>query len=174
MILDTIFATYPGIPNLQEALRARAHSPGWIKNCFGRLRRCIAAADRAAMGELERQFLNYPFQSMVADAVSYALYYLHTHPRKAELGYKVALQIHDAIILEVPVRSLDVVYNEILPFCMVESVPFRACYLNGDPFADSDTFRFGIDTSVFTRWGVALTEKECEPLEISHIYTKGE
>lgn len=172
-IIDTIFNTYPGIPRLQEALRARAHSPGWIKNCFGRLRRCIAASDRGAMGELERQFLNFPFQSMVADAVSYALHYLHTHPRKAELGYKVALQIHDAIVLEVPVRSLDIVYNEILPFCMVDSVPFKACDLNGDPFADSDTFRFGIDTDVFTRWGIALTVDECNSLGINPVYAHG-
>lgn len=59
-IIDTIYATYPGIAALQEALRARVAAPGWIRNCFGRYRRCIATSDRAAMGELERQFLNFP------------------------------------------------------------------------------------------------------------------
>jgi len=59
-IINTIFATYPGIPILQEQLRARVAKPGWIRNCFGRYRRCITTSDRGAMGELERQFLNFP------------------------------------------------------------------------------------------------------------------
>lgn len=169
-IINTIFATYPGIPALQEALRARAHAPGWLRNCFGRLRRCIPTADRAAMGELERQFLNFPFQSMVADAVSNALYHLKNHPKKEELGYKIVLQIHDAIVLEVPVRSLDTVYDEIMPHCMVDKVSFQACDLDGNPYADSPVYRFGIDQDVATRWGVSLTWDDCDELGIDHRY----
>jgi DNA polymerase-1 len=169
-IIQTIFETYPGIPRLQEALRARVTEPGWIRNCFGRSRRCITTSDRAAMGELERQFLNFPFQSMVADAVSIALYHLYTHPRKAELGYKIVLQIHDAIVLEVPVRSLDVVYNEIMPDCMAQRVTFKACDLSGIPLEGSPTYRFGLDQDVATRWGVGLTEDECVALGIDPKY----
>jgi len=170
VIINTIFATYPGIPALQEQLRARVASPGWMRNCFGRFRRFIATSDRGAMGELERQGLNFPFQSMVADAVSIALHYLHNHPRKAELGYKIVLQIHDAIVLEVPLRSLDIVYNEIMPACMVDSVSFRACDLDGIPFADSPVYQFGIDQDVCTRWGVRLTAAECDALGIDRKY----
>lgn len=112
------------------------------------------------------------FQSMVADAVSTALYYLKTHPRKAELGYKIVLQIHDAIVLEVPLRSLDVVYKEIMPYCMVEKVSFRACDLNGIPYTDSPVYRFGIDRDVATRWGVTLTSDECAELGIATEYGK--
>jgi len=169
-IIDTIFELYPGIPALQEALRARVANPGWLRNCFGRYRRFISTSDRAAMGELERQALNFPFQSMVADAVSTALYWLHNHPRKEELGYKIVLQIHDAIVLEVPCRSLDVVHNEILPECMVDKVSFQACDLDGAPYADSPIYRFGLDQDVFTRWGLKLTEEECERLGISPDY----
>jgi len=169
-IINTIFELYPGIPRLQDALRARVSEPGWIKNCFGRYRRFIATSDRGAMGELERQALNFPFQSMVADAVSTALYYLYRHQRKSELGYKIALQLHDAVILEVPLRSLDAVCHEILPECMVESVPFRACDLSGVPFTDSPEYRFGIDVDVATRWGVKLSLQECDELGISHEY----
>jgi len=170
VIINTIFATYPGIPALQEVLRARVSNPGWLRNCFGRYRRCIASSDRAAMGELERQFLNFPFQSMVADAVSIALYYLYNHPRKAELGYRIVLQIHDAVVLEVPLRSLDIVYNEIMPECMGDNVSFRACDLDGVPFDDSPVYQFGIDQDVATRWGVPLSWEECDAMGIDRKY----
>jgi len=171
-IIQTIFQTYPGIPRLQEALRARVTEPGWLRNCFGRYRRFIKTSDQAAMGELERQALNFPFQSMVADAVSIALYWLKNHPRKAELGFKIVLQIHDAIVLEVPTRSLDIVCDEILPECMVDRVSFRACDLDGVPYPDSPEYRFGLDTDVATRWGVKLTWEECDALGIDRKYGK--
>ena len=75
-------------------------------------------------GELERQFLNFPFQSMVADAVSFALHALYHDSRRGRLGYKIVLQIHDAIILEVPVTALEEVYDEVLPQCMEAAVFF--------------------------------------------------
>jgi len=112
------------------------------------------------------------FQSMVADAVSTALFYLYNHPRKAELGYKIVLQIHDAVILEVPIRSLDTVYNEIMPECMVDAVSFRACDLDGVPFSDSPVYRFGIDQDVATRWGVTLSWEECDAIGIDRKYGK--
>lgn len=171
-IINTIFQTYPGIPVLQQRLRARVSDPGWLRNCFGRLRRCITTSDRAAMGELERQFLNFPFQSMVADAVSEALAHLFNHPRKAELGYRIVLQLHDAIILEVPTRSLDIVYNEIMSECMIDKVSFQACDLDGVPYSDSPIYRFGIDQDVATRWGVELLWEECDAMEIARKYGK--
>ena len=170
VIINTIFATYPGIPVLQEQLRARVASPGWLRNCFGRFRRFITTTDRGAMGELERQALNFPFQSMVADAISEALFHLHRHPRKAELGYRIVLQMHDAILMEVPVRSLGIVYNEIMPECMVDAVSFQACDLDGVPYDDSPVYKFGIDQDVATRWGVKLTLDECDALGIDHRY----
>jgi uracil-DNA glycosylase family 4 len=171
-VINTIYETYPGIPALQEALRARAHNPGWLRNPYGRLRRCIGSDDRAAMGELERQFLNFVNQSTVADAMSLALYQLYTHPRKAELGYKIVLQIHDAVILEVPARSLDTVYGEIIPACMIDAVSFKSCDLNGVPYTDSPDYRFGVDVEVACRWGEPLTVPECDALGINHRYAK--
>ena len=107
---------------------------------------------------------------MVADAISIALYHLYNHPRKAELGYKIVLQIHDAIVLEVPVRSLAVVYDEIMPECMVDRVGFQACDLDGVPYKDSPTYHFGLDQDMATRWGLAVTEEECEELHIDPKY----
>lgn len=169
-IINTIFATYPGIPDLQDKLRARANNPGWLCNPFGRLRRCIPSSDKSAMSAMEREFLNSLMQSTVADSVSTALYYLYNHPRREELGYRIVLQIHDAVILEVPTRSLDEVYNKIMPECMVDRVTFKACDLDGVPYPDSPDYRFDIDKEVVTRWGIPITKEECDELAISHAY----
>ena len=169
-VMDGIFNMYPSIPAMQEQLRARVTDPGWVRTYFGRYRRFIPTSDRAAMGELERQCLNFPFQSLVADAISTALYHLYTHERKRELGYKIVLQIHDAVILEVPARSLDAVCDQILPECMVEKVSFKRCDLNGVPYPDSPTYRFGIDVDPFVRWGEKIPHAICDELGIDRKY----
>lgn len=172
VIIDTIFNRYPEIPDFQQACKDRVLNPGWMKNCFGRYRRFIPSNEWGALAGLEREAMNFPMQSMVADAVSWALYYLSNHPRKAELGYRIVLQIHDAIVLEVPTRSLDVVYNEIIPECMVDRVPFRSCDLDGNPYRNSPEYRFPIARDVQVRWGESLTTERCDQLKISHVYAE--
>lgn len=172
VIIDTIFRRYPEIPDFQQACKDRVLNPGWMRNCFGRGRRFIPSSEWGAMSGLEREAMNFPMQSMVADAVSWALFYLMNHPLKAELGYKIVLQIHDAIVLEVPVRSLDAVYNQIIPECMVEKVPFRSCDLDGRPYRSSELYRFPIERDVQIRWGEALTAEQCSQLEIDPVYAK--
>jgi hypothetical protein len=111
-------------------------------------------------------------QSQVADAVSIALYYLYNHPRKAELGYKIVLQLHDAIIIETTARSIDTVYNEIMPECMVDSVAFKSADLDGVPYTDSPLYHFGLDIECYARYGMHISTKECDTLGISHTYAE--
>jgi hypothetical protein len=168
-IINGIFNRYPGIPALQERLRARVADPGWIRTYFGRYRRFIPTTDRAAMGELERQALNFPIQSLVADSISTALYYLYNHPCRAELGYKIVLQIHDAILLEVPVRSLDAVCA-VMAECMVDRVSFKACNLDGIAYPNSPDYQFGLEVEVAVRWGEKITWQLCDALHIDRKY----
>jgi uracil-DNA glycosylase family 4 len=153
--------TYPQVTEYQGVCCDRVMSHGFMTSCFGRHRRVSPTTDPQVLGELQRQFCNFGIQSGVADAMSRALDYLYHHPRKAELGYKIILQIHDAVVLEVPIRSLVTVVDQILPECMTEKVPFRSCDLDGRPYGDSPEYRFSIDTEVFTRWGETLMVDEC-------------
>ena len=171
-VIDTVLRMYPGIPVLQQSLKNRARNECWVRNCFGRLRRVATTDDTLAMGDVERQLLNYPMQSGVADAISTSLYHLYNDPRKFDLGYKIVLQIHDAVVLEVPTRSLDVVYNEVMPQAMVDKVSFQSCDLDGKPYPDSPHYHFGIDIDVYTRWGVSLTSDDCDQLGIDRRYGK--
>lgn len=169
-IIDTIFTMYSRVPEFQAACKARVRSPGWMRNAFYRMRRFIASDDRAVAGELERESLNFPMQSLVADAVNDALRHLRNDSTRDELGYRIALQLHDAIYLEVPVRSVDRVYHEVLPRCMVDKVWFKSCDLNGDPYPDSPDYHFTIDKHVYLRWGESLTTDMCDSMKLSHEY----
>lgn len=166
-VIDTIFTEYPGILQLQKELKERVLTPGWIKTYFGRYRRFIPSDNQQVLGELERQALNFPMQSTVADAINKALYYLYHHPRKAALGYKIILQIHDAVLLEVPAAAVDEVYNKILPECMVDNVVFRACDASGTQYADGKDYRFGIERDIGLRWGEKITVEQCKQLNLS-------
>lgn len=165
-IMAAIFEMYSGIPLLQEGLRARARTPGWVRNCFGRLRRGTYSADLQVQGELERQFLNFPFQSMVADAVSIAMHNLYADEARARIGYNVVLQIHDAVILEVPIQYIQEVYDVVLPRCMEQGVKFQACSFDGTPYSNSPEYNFTIDRKVMLRWGERMTEEQCQMYSI--------
>ena len=74
----------------------------------------VIVAQRQVIGEQERQFQNFCIQSTVADAVSAGLYNLYWYRESFspdELDYRILLQIHDAVLLEVPVRFVERVYD---------------------------------------------------------------
>ena len=171
-VMDNLYSRYSEIPVLQSKLRERVGAEGWIRSCMGRLRRFIPSNDPQVMGDLQRQALNFPFQSHVADAVSCALYNLMEYEEKEALGYKVVLTIHDAIVLEVPLRSVDEVVDRVLPECMVSRVPFKAADCDGNPYPDSPVYNFGIDTDVQAYWGVPLTKEDCNNLRLDERYGK--
>lgn len=151
---------YPRLRSFFSACRARVFEPGWICNCFGRFRRFRPTNDRQANGELERQAMNFPVQSLVADAVSRALdhlyYYRETHP---DVSYRLVLQIHDAVVLEVPIAHISKVWDEVLPECMIHQVPLYPCNLDGLPLG-TGPYYFGIGKEICVNWGETLDREE--------------
>jgi uracil-DNA glycosylase family 4 len=158
-MIAAYFAAYPKTADFLAACRKRSQDPGWLVGPYGRFRRFSNAVnkDKATIGEQERQAQNFPIQGGVADAVSLALAnfvnYRETHP---DIDYRVALQIHDAIILIAPIEHAERVYREVVPKCMVEDVPFWPRMLSGQPIPVAEPYHFGIDCEVFVHWGEKL------------------
>jgi len=171
-ILDALFTTYPLSYTFMQKVRKRVTDPRWLRNCWGRVRRFPETDDPATISQYEREARSFVPQSMVADAMNVALYNLYYHPRRQELGYRIVSQIHDACLLEVPVKALDIVYHEVLPECMCRNVRLRACDLDGVPYPDRPEYNFDIDRGVFIRWGVPLTVDQCKSLGIDVSYAK--
>jgi DNA polymerase-1 len=169
-VTETLLTRYPMIVDYQNAACARVADPGWMASCFGRYRRFIGSSDQGVMAGLERTATNFPCQSSVADAMNKALYHLFYHKRRKELGYRIVLQIHDAVLLEVPVSKAKIVYDEILPECLTQKVGFYSCDLNGVPYKDSPLYRFATDRKVFTRWGEELSWDDCDKLGLQREF----
>ena len=168
-MIDEYFKSYPGTKGFLADCRARSQSPGWVVGPYGRMRRFVNSEDRAVKGEQERQAQNFPIQGGVADAVSIALNnfyrYREEHP---EIEYKIGLQIHDAIVLIVPIEHAEQVYKEVVPECMVKRVPFYPRTLDGT-LIDAGPYYFGSSREVFVHWGEVLKPKEAEALGLHFL-----
>ena len=107
-------------------------------------------------------------QGMIADAVSLAIASLYDYREKAyesgetrdDLDFQICLQVHDAIMSFVRYDHVARYVDEILPECMIRSVPIYPTSLDGIPNG-TGPYYLGIDTDVHLHWGVPMTEEEC-------------
>lgn len=155
-MIDAYFQSYPGTKTFLAECRKQSQTPGWLVGPYGRLRRFMPTKDRVVIGEQERQAQNFPIQGGVADAVSIALFNFYKYREAhADIDYKIALQIHDAIVLIVPLEHAERVYKEVVPLCMVEQVPFFPRRLDGTALA-AGPYQFGMSRDLFFHWGETL------------------
>lgn len=177
-VIDTIFATYPLLVPFFAECRARVvcrdrrlgPAPRWLCGALGRFRRFPYTTDRELMADFERQAMNFPLQNMVADAVSRAADHLLTVRRRRRLGFKFALQIHDALLFLVPNHEVPVFIDEVLPLCMTKLVPIYPCHLDGRPKKGTKAYSLGIDTEVYRYWGVGMSPRDCQERSVPEKY----
>lgn len=101
---------------------------------------------------------------MISDAVSRALDYMyHYRETHSDIDYKIILQIHDAILLEVPFEHAGRVWSEVIPECMVSRVPIYPCHLNGKP-TGKGPYYLGAGRDAYLRWGEELKKEDCTKL----------
>jgi hypothetical protein len=168
-IIDAFLEMYPRLEEFFDACRARATEERWLCNPFGRLRRVPLTSDPKLIGDFERQFLNCPMQSLVADAVSRACDYLYEYRTSAgDRPYRMVLQIHDALLLEVPGPRVPEAIQA-LQHCMVKKVPIYPTDLDGNRLG-TGPFYMGVSTDVCTHWGEKLRPSECLDLGFSPKY----
>lgn len=162
-LLDGLEALYPRLPPYYAEAARRSRDPLWVRNCYGRYRRTYFTDDQKAQGDLERQFKNFPIQSLVADAASTALANMLDYRRaRPHLRYRLCLQIHDDIVTLSPVDQVEEVYDEMIPYCMTEAVDVWPCRLDGELRADPNApYHLVPDRHVYLRWGEDLTKAEC-------------
>lgn len=172
-VIDAIFQMYPLLRPFFEECQQRAtgrfvdpNTGDFIKerylcNCYGRFRRFPDSnGDLALAAEFERQAMNFPIQSMIASAVSRALAYIYDYKarqlRKGRDMFRILLQIHDAILLEVPYQYVKHVCEYVLPTYMRKAVPIYPASLDGIP-TGSGPYYLGIEAEVMDHWGEGLT-----------------
>jgi DNA polymerase I-like protein with 3'-5' exonuclease and polymerase domains len=181
-VIDAIFNMYPKLqPFFEECQQRSAGSyfdeetgkkveQRYLCNCYGRFRRFPdSSRDRTMAAEFGRQAMNFPIQSMIASAVSRALAYIHDYKRKQlKKGrnlFNVLLQIHDAVLLEVPYAHVKHVCEYVLPTFMRQAVPIYPSKLDGTSTGNGPYY-LGIEAEVMHHWGEALTYDEALALGI--------
>jgi len=166
-MIDAYFAQYPGTASFLADCRSRSQDQKWIAGSFGRFRRFIATRDRSVVGEQERQAQNFPIQNTVADAVWTATYnFMQFRRVNPEYHYKLALQIHDALLFLVPIPELRMFLDNCLHQCMVEQVPIYPRRLDNVPMTVEQPYFFGIDSDVQINWGEDIKEDQANALGI--------
>jgi uracil-DNA glycosylase family 4 len=175
-VIDAIFQMYPMLQPFFQECQERATGKyldpetgqplgaNYLCNCYGRFRRFPdSGGDNSLAAEFERQAMNFPIQSMIASAVSRAIAYVHDYKlRQLKRGhdmFRILLQIHDAILLEVPYKYVKHVCEYVLPTYMREAVPIYPTNLDGIPSGDGP-YTLGIEADVMNHWGELLTYNE--------------
>lgn len=173
-LIDVYFATYQGTVEFLAECRSRVEDPQWLCTAYGRYRRFIRSYDRSVIGDQERQAQNFPIQGTVADAVSRAVDNLYRYRFEVDTMYKLLLQIHDAVLFEVPIDQLRQFVKgvdgrpSVLQECMVNRVPIWPTYLDGTRRTDVvEPYNFGISYDIMLNWGEDVTEDQAKELGIS-------
>ena len=179
-VIDAIFEMYPALVPFFKECQDRATGrfavrdpetgvvdtpqANYLVNCYGRYRRFPASGDdRSLAAEFERQAMNFPIQSMIASAMSRAIALIHDYKerqlKKGHNMFNFVLQIHDAILLEVPFKYVKHVCEYVLPRYMRDGVPIYPTTLDGFP-TGGGPYTLGIEADVMNHWGEVLTYEE--------------
>ena len=134
---------YPVAWDFLSSCQNMALDPGYVENAWGRRRYFPPTADEAQMAGFKRESGNFPIQSTIADYVRIACRNLRDFREKSGLGFKLVLQIHDALLLLTPEDEVDDT-RQVLALA-IESVRF--------PLPHGGEMGLSAEIEVFKRWG---------------------
>src|SRR5512140_2970262 len=107
--MDKYFARYPGVAQYMERTRMEARERGYVETVFGRRLWLpdIRSSNMARRQGAERQAINAPMQGTAADLIKLAMIAVQGWIEKERLATKLVMQVHDELVLEVPIEELD-------------------------------------------------------------------
>jgi DNA polymerase-1 len=114
--VELYFLRYPGVKAYMEQTRAQAREQGYVETVFGRRLYLpdIRARQQAQRQYAERSAINAPMQGTAADIIKRAMISTDAWLQQSDTGARLIMQVHDELVLEVPVEHLAVVRTEIV------------------------------------------------------------
>jgi DNA polymerase-1 len=116
--VDLYFDRYPGVKAYMDRTRTEARERGYVETVFGRRLYLpdINARQQSRRQYAERSAINAPMQGTAADIVKRAMidvdHWLAGDGR--DTGARILMQVHDELVLEVPVDSLARVKDRVV------------------------------------------------------------
>lgn len=109
--IDRYFARYPGVKAYMDRTRNAAQERGYVETAFGRRLWLpdIRSGNQGRRQGAERAAINAPMQGTAADIIKLAMIAVQGWLEASKLHAKLIMQVHDELVLEVPLDELDLV-----------------------------------------------------------------
>ncbi|TAA13347.1 DNA polymerase I [Streptococcus parasuis] len=140
--IDTYFERFPGIKNYMETIVREARDKGYVETLYKRRRELpdINSRNFNVRNFAERTAINSPIQGSAADILKVAMINLDKALTDAGLSTRMLLQVHDEIVLEVPMAELETVkamVRETMESAIQLSVPLIADENEGETWYEA-------------------------------------
>jgi DNA polymerase-1 len=142
LYIENYFISYPRVQGFMEEIIEACKENGYVETILNRKRTIadINASNFMLRSAAERTARNTPIQGSAADIIKLAMIKVYETLKQNGLKSKLILQVHDELILNVPLDELDVV-KPILKYCMEEcyalSVPLKVDMNTGDSWYEA-------------------------------------
>ena len=106
---DDYFGRMPEVQGWIESVKEKARADGFVETLYGR-RRLIPEIHARSFTERmagEREAVNTVVQGTAADIIKRAMLRVHAALEASDLGAKLLLQVHDELLLEVPIDAIE-------------------------------------------------------------------
>ena len=110
-IIDDYFESFPSIRGWIDSTLMKARETGYVETIFGRRRYVpdVSSHNGTVRALAERNAVNAPIQGSSADIIKLAMTAVSKRLHNEGLKARMVLQIHDELVLEVPVNEIDAV-----------------------------------------------------------------
>ncbi len=142
LYIENYFISYPRVQGFMEEIIEACKENGYVETILNRKRTIadINASNFMLRSAAERTARNTPIQGSAADIIKLAMIKVYETLKQNGLKSKLILQVHDELILNVPLDELEVV-KPILKYCMEASydlsVPMKVDMNTGDSWYDA-------------------------------------
>jgi DNA polymerase I-like protein with 3'-5' exonuclease and polymerase domains len=161
-VREALFGEYPELEPFFARSQARVETHGYLRTCFQSTRRFADwHGKESVLKNMQRQAGNFPIQGGIADALKFILRKFYHFPgrRRADGSYRYRLvaQIHDAVMSEVAIDSLEWYVDHVLPGCMSDAVLIYPSDLDGIPLPGREGVKLGYDYGIYQNWGEKIS-----------------
>lgn len=107
--IDAYFERYKDVKAFMAKVIREAEETGYAKTILGRMRKIpgITSRNKTEKMAAERVAVNTPVQGSAADIMKLAMIALDRELKRSGLAAKMLLQVHDELILEVPLEEVE-------------------------------------------------------------------
>ena len=153
--LDYFFGKYQGLKSYYDKVIDSASRKGYVKSCFGRIRRLPILAQpfvdemKKEISEAKRQALNSPIQGTASDITKFAMIELHNWLVKNNMKSIISFDVHDAMLALVKEEELEEVVLMGKTLMEKERPPIKR-----------DSMEIKAEVEIYRNWKIPISEEE--------------